>query len=354
MKRRASTAMGVIPSFIKAIRVFLPTAMLVLVTVAAQARAQPAAEFYRGKQIRIVVGSDAGGAYDGYARAIASHMGKYIPGNPSFIVQNMPGAGSLIALNSVVNVAPKDGTVMAAIHADTVTAPLFHPDQAKFDSRKLNWLGAPVTVTYVITAWRTAPVQTFEDLFTKELIVAAAGGDSITLPLLTNALLGTKFKIVQGYKSAAAGLLAIERGEAQGNAGNALSFLKVAGANYLKNNDLRIIGSYGLKPDPELQGVPLVMDYAKKREQREALSLILSEQDFGWPYVMASEVPADRVKIMRDAFNATMKDPAFLAEAKQRRLDIRPARGNDQAKLIDAAFNTPKEVIEKVKRIIGE
>src|SRR5690242_10216820 len=212
------------------LRVMVVLLMWAALVVPLQAGARPASEFYRGKQIRIVVGSAAGGAYDGYARTVAAHMGNHIPGAPSFIVQNMPGAGSLVALNNIVNIAPKDGTVMAAIHADTVTAPLFHPDRAKFDSRALNWLGAPVTVTYVITAWRTAPVQKFEDLFTKELIVAAAGGDSITLPLLTNALLGTKFKIVQGYKSAAAGLLAIERGEAQGNAGDALSFLKVAGA----------------------------------------------------------------------------------------------------------------------------
>jgi tripartite-type tricarboxylate transporter receptor subunit TctC len=335
-------------------RVMVVLLIWVALFVSLRAGAQPVSEFYRGKQIRIVVGSAAGGAYDGYARTIAAHMGNHIPGTPSFIVQNMPGAGSLVALNNVVNIAPKDGTVIAAIHADTVTAPLFHPERAKFDSRALNWLGAPVTVTYVITAWRTAPVRRFEDLFTKELIVAAAGGDSITLPLLTNALLGTKFKIVQGYKSAAAGLLAIERGEAQGNAGDALSFLKAAGANYLKSGDLRVIGSYGLKPDAELKGVPLVMDYAKTSEQKSALSLILSEQDFGWPYVMARGVPGDRVELMRKAFDETMNDPAFLAEAKKRRLDIRPARGVDQARLIAATFETPKKVIDKVKRIVGE
>ena len=346
--------MGAIEIIDRISRVLFVALGLIGITARGQAAAQTANDFYRGKQIRIVVGSDAGGGYDASARLLAAHIGKHIPGAPSFIVQNMPGAGSLTALNHVVNIAPKDGTVIAAIHGDTVTAPLFHPEKARFDSRRLNWLGAPVTSTYVVSVWHTAPVQTFDQIFTTELIVSAAGGGSITLPLLTNALLETRFKIVRGYKSAAAGLLAIERGEAQGNAGDALSFLKLAGANYLRDDKLRVIASYGLKPNAELAGVPLVIDYAKTPIQKEALSLVLSEQEFGWPYVMTSEVPADRVQIMRDAFDATMKDPGFIAEAKQRGLDSIPARGLEQAELVNRVFNTRKEIVEQVKRIVGE
>ena len=356
MEYRANASNHAVPLFIARVQSVSSVVALALVATIAcgRADAQKDTDFYRGKQIHIVVGSDAGGGYDAYARTIATYMPKYIPGGPSFIVENMPGAGSLVAANYVANVAPKDGTVIAAIHADTVIAPLFHPEQAKFDSRRLNWLGAPVTITTTVSVWHTAPVQTFDQVFKTELIVAAAGGDSITLPLLTNALLGTKFKIVQGYKSAAEGLLAVQRGEAQGVAGDALSFLKLVGANYLRDNDLRIIASYGLRPNSELTGVPSVMDYAKSREQKEALSLILSEQDFGWPYLMSSEVPADRVKIMRDAFDSTMQDPEFRAAAAKRGLDINPTRGVDQAKVIDQTFDTPKEIVEQVKRIIDE
>jgi tripartite-type tricarboxylate transporter receptor subunit TctC len=318
------------------------------------ASAQSGPEFYRGKQIRMVVGSDVGGAYDAYARLVAKHLGRFIPGEPSFLVQNMPGAGSMVALNHVANLAPKDGTVIAGIHADTVLAPLFHPEKAKFDSRRLNWLGAPVTMSYVLAVWHTAPAQSLDQIFNTELIVAAAGGNSITLPLLTNALLGTKLKIVRGYKSSAAALLAIERGEAEGIAGNAMGFLKLVAASNLRDNKLRVIGSFALHPTAELAGVPLLMDYAKTTEQKEALSLILAEQDFGWPFVMAPDIPADRVQVMRDAFDATMTDPGFRADAQKGGLEISPTRGIEQAALINRAFETPAAIVEQVKRIVGE
>jgi tripartite-type tricarboxylate transporter receptor subunit TctC len=335
-------------------RILVLVAAFVAIANVPRADAQPSSEFYRSKQIRLVIGSDVGGAYDAYARLVARHMPKYIPGEPSFLVQNLPGAGSMVALNHVSNIAPKDGTVIAAIHADTVLAPLFHPDKAKFDARRLNWLGAPVTMSYTIAVWHTAPVQALDQIFKTELIVAASGGNSITLPLLTNALLGTKFKIVRGYKSSAAALLAIERGEAEGIAGNAVGFLKLVAASNLRDNKLRIIGSFALRPTAELSGVPLVMDYAKTPEQREALALILAEQDFGWPFVMAPDIPTDRVQVMRDAFDATMKDPAFLADAQKGGLEITPTRGLDQAALINQAFNTSKEIVEQVKRVVGE
>jgi tripartite-type tricarboxylate transporter receptor subunit TctC len=318
------------------------------------AHSQTVEEFYRGKQMRIVVGSAAGGGYDAYARTVAAHMGKHIPGNPTFIVQNMPGVGSLIAVNHVVNVAPKDGTVMAAMHPAGVIAPLFHPEQAKFDSRRLNWLGSPVTITFTVVVSNRSPVQTFDQLFTTELIVAASGGDSTTLPLLTNGVLGTKFKVITGYKSASASMLAIERGEAQGNGGDALSALKSVHADYLKDGRLRIIASYGLRANPELVGVPMVIDYAKTANQRAALKLVLSGQDLGWPYVMAPDVPPDRVKAMQAAFDATMQDPDFLADAAKRRLDISPIRGESQASQVIETFKTPRDVIENVKRITGE
>jgi tripartite-type tricarboxylate transporter receptor subunit TctC len=311
-------------------------------------------DFYRGKQIRVVVGSDAGGGYDAYGRLVAAYIGKYIPGNPNIIVQNMAGAGSMIATNHVANVAPKDGTVIGAIHPDAVTAPLFRPDKAKYDSRKFIWLGSPVSITYTVTVWHTAPIKTFDELFTKELIVASSGGESTVLPLLANGVLGTKFKVITGYKSASAGFLAIERGEAQGNGGDALNALKSVHGDRLRDGTVRIIAAYGMKPNPELAGVPRVLDYAKTPEQREELSLIFSTDDFGWPYIMAGEVPADRARAVQAAFEKAMTDKDLLADAAKRRLDITPVRAEEQAKLVADTFNTRAEVVEKVKRMIGE
>jgi hypothetical protein len=330
--------------------VFAP---LALPAMASGAKAD-VADFYRNKQIRIVVSSDAGGGYDAYARTVAAHLGRFIPGNPGFIVQNMPGAGSMLAVNHISNVAPRDGTVIGAINPSAITAPLFRPEQAKYDARRFNWLGTPVTVTFVAVVWHTAPVQTFDQLFTTELLVGSAGGASRTLPLLANGILGTKFKVIQGYKSAAASMLATERGELQGNGGDALSNLKAVHAAYLHDDKLRILVSYGLRPHPELPGVPMLLDYAKTIEQREALMLVLANQDIGWPYMMAQDVPADRVKAIRDAFSAMVKDPEFLAEAARRKLDIRPVGGEEQAKLINDVLSTPQDIVEQVKRIVGD
>ena len=329
-------------------------AALILCLTSAVARAADIGDFYRGKQIRIVVGSDAGGGYDAYARLIATHLGNFIPGSPGFVVQNMPGAGSLIALNYVANVAPKDGTIIAAINPTAITIQLYHPEQAKYDARSLNWLGAPVTITYIAGAWHTAPVQSIQDLFQKELIVGSAGGASLALPLLANGIIKTKFKVIQGYKSAGAAMLAMEKGESQGNGGDALNNLKAVHSDLLRDGKLRIILSYGLKPNAELPGVPLAIDFAQTDRQKQALRFALANQDIGWPYVMAAGVPDERVEAVRSAFSAMVKDPAFLADAKARKLDISPASAADQAALTRTILDTPPDVVEEVKRIVGE
>jgi len=333
-------------------RLALAAALVPLALVAAAYAG--VADFYRGKQVVIVVGSDAGGGYDAYARLVAAHLGRFIPGRPGFVVQNMPGVGSMLAVNHIVNVGPKDGTMIGAINPSAITAPLFRPDQALFDAGRFNWLGAPVTVTFAAVVSDKAPVQRFDQLFTTELIVGSAGGASRTLPLLANGVLGTKFKVIQGYKSAAATMLAIERGELEGNGGDALSNLKAVHAERLRDKTLRIIVSYGLRPNPELAGVPMMIDYAKTPAQRQALRLVLANQDIGWPYMMAPGVPADRVAALQSAFDAMLGDADFRAEAAKRNLDISPARGEDQPKIVRQILDTPRDVVEEVRRIVGE
>ncbi len=325
----------------------------VLLALGASAKAD-VSDFYRGKQIAIVVGSDAGGGYDAYARLVAAHLGRFIPGTPSFVVQNMPDVGSMLAVNHVVNVGPKDGTMIGAINPSAITAPLFRPEQAKYDASRFNWLGTPVTVTFTAVVSDKAPVQTFDQLFTTELIVGSAGGASRTLPLLLNGVLGTKFKVIQGYKSAGATMLAIERGELQGNGGDALSNLKAVHAERLRNGTLRIIVSYGLRPNPELGGIPMVMDYAKTAAQRQALLLVLANQDIGWPYMMAPGIPAERANAVQDAFAAMLASPEFRADAARRRLDISPATAGDQARIVREILATPRDIVDQVKRIVGE
>ena len=319
----------------------------------AQAQAD-VADFYRGKQMKIVVGSDAGGGYDAYARLVATHLGNFIPGSPSFVVQNMPGVGSLIALNYVANVAPKDGTVIGAINPTAVTMQLFHPEQSKYDAAKLNWLGAPITITYIATAWKDAQVQKAEQLFSTELIVGSAGGASLTLPLLVNGVLGMKFKIIQGYKSNGAAFLAMEKGETQGNGGDALNNLKAVHWDLVRDNKLRIILSYGLKRNPDIPDVPMAIDFAKTDQQRAALRLALSNQDIGWPYVTAPDVPAERVEALRGAFEKMVQDAAVLSDAKTRKLDINPAKGADQLALVKGILTTPRAVVEQLRPIIGD
>jgi hypothetical protein len=193
-----------------------------------------------------------------------------------------------------------------------------------------------------------------EDLLERELIVGSAGGASLTLPLLANGILKTKFKVIQGYKSAGAAMLAMQKGESQGNGGDALNNLKAVHADLLRDGKLRIIMSYGLKPNAELPGVPMAIDLAKTDRQRQALRFALSNQDIGWPYVMAPGVPSERVEAVRSAFAAMVRDPAFLADARMRKLDISPASADEQALLVGSILGTPSDIVEEVKKIIGE
>lgn len=311
-------------------------------------------EFYAGKQLRIVVGSDAGGGYDSYARTIADHLGKSIPGRPTFIVQNMPGAGSLVAVNYVANIAPKDGTIIGAINPATVTAPLFTPARAKFDPRNFNWLGSPVAVSFVAVVWHSAKLQSFDELFTSELITSSSGGASSVLPLLTNEVLGTKFKVAHGYKSAGAAMLALERGEAEGNGGQTLSNLKATFGHLLAEKKLRILVSYDVKSNPELPGVPRVIDYAKSQDQKDALNLVFATHALGWPYMLADGIPADRIEALRVAFRGTLSDKSFLDDAAKRKLDIIPVPWEEQTKLVENIFRTPESVVARVRGIVGE
>jgi hypothetical protein len=313
--------------------------------------AEPAVSF-RGKTIRIVVGASPGGGFDSYARLLAAHLARHIVGTPSVIVQNMTGAGSLPAANYVANVAPKDGTVIGAVNSAIVTDSLFYPDRVRFDPKRVKWIGSALRETHVATAWHLAPVQSFEQVFQREFIVAGSGGTSTTYPLFLNGVLHTRFKLVAGYAGTAEGNLAMERREVDGNAGITWASVKATQTAALRDKRLRILVQLGQTKHPELPDVPWVYDYVRNDADRAALNLMFGTQEFGRPFIVAEGVPDMTVVILRAAFDATMVSPEFRADAARRMLDLDPTTGVEIQRLVEDIHRTPPAVVDRVRKLL--
>ena len=314
------------------------------------------AQFYQGKNVRMIVGVAVGSGYDINARALARHLGKHIPGNPTIIVQNQPGAGSITMTNQLYNVGPFDGTVIGAAFGGMPTAPLLTPEGVQFDPIKLNWLGSTNRETHVTYLWNTAPANSFEDIKKREIVVGAQapGTTQYDFPLMANAIFGTKFKIVKGYGGTPQIHLAMERGEIEGNGASALTTLKATKGEWIQDKKVKIIAQWALRPNPELPNVPNILDLAKNDADKAALLLVLARLDFGRPFFLPPNVPADRVEALRKAFNDTMKDPDFLAEAEKLKLDIDPLNGKQVSELVAQVLATPKDVVERVRDIFAK
>jgi tripartite-type tricarboxylate transporter receptor subunit TctC len=323
---------------------------------AAPAQAQQVADFYKGKTITIVVGSDVGGGYDITARTLAHHLPRHIPGAPSIIVQNKPGASSLVAANYVYEIAPKDGTVMAAVQRPVPFQTLFGDAGVRFDVRKMQWLGSTTNELGVAAVWHTAPQQSADDLFKLETVVGGSGPatDPELLPRAMNSVLGTKFRIVSGYPGQAQIALAMERGEVQGTGNWSFSDIEKGHPDWIRDKKIRILLQLGLtkSASPDLAGVPLVMDIAKTDAQRQVLQILMGMKALGRPYFVAPEVPKDRVEALRAAFMATMADPEFLDEAKRTLGPIDPISGPDMQTLIANVYALPPEVIAKAREAV--
>jgi len=312
------------------------------------------AAFYKGKQINLVVGSGVGSGYDINARAVARFIGSHIPGNPAIIVQNQPGAGSLIVTNNIANTAAKDGTVIAAVINGVPTAPLLQPDAARFDPTKLNWIGSTNRDTQVAYAWHTSPIRELKDLLSQELIIGAttSGTSQVDFPVVANAILKTKFKVVSGYEGTAQIHKAMEAGEVFGLGALAWSSLKTINADWIANGKIRIFAQWSSPPHPDLAAYPVMETLAKSDEDRVALKLLTSRLEAGRPFVAPPGVPPARVAALRKAFDDTMQDPAFLAEAKRLLLDVEPMKGEDIAVLVKTVLATPPEVAARVRRAL--
>jgi tripartite-type tricarboxylate transporter receptor subunit TctC len=323
-----------------------------VVFTAMPARAAEQALSFRDKTIRVVVGASAGGGFDAYGRLLAAHLGKHIAGTPSVIVQNMTGAGSLLAANYVANVAPKDGTVIGAVNSAIVTDSLFYPDRFRFDPKRVKWIGSALRETHVATAWHLAPVQSFEQVFQREFVVAGSGGTSSTYALLLNGVLGTRFKLVAGYAGTAEGNLAMERREVDGNAAITWASVKATQPQALRDKQLRILVQLGLSKHAELPDVPWVYDFVRNDADRAALNLVFGTQEFGRPFIVAEGVPDPIVAALRTAFDATMSAPDFRADAARRMLDLDPATGVEIQRLVLDIHRTPPAVVDRVRKLL--
>ncbi|MEA2904781.1 MAG: hypothetical protein QOI12_2168 [Alphaproteobacteria bacterium] len=334
--------------------------LTVLVVVAAglwaapPAAAQSVAEFYRGRQINLIVGSTPGGGYDTQARLVARHLGKHIPGNPTIVVQNMPAAGSLAAANHMFNVAPKDGSVIALIQRGMLLVKNWNPSSVRFDLGAFNWLGSINSEVALAVSWHTAPHRRAQDLFEKELIVGATNGiDPETTPRLLNALIGTKFKVVTGYPGVTEIILAMERGEVQGIGDWSISSLKTARPDWLRDKKINVLMQIALEKDPEFAQVPFALDFVKTPADRKVMELYLTQKTVARPMIAPPGLPADRVAALRAGFAALAQDGDFLADGQKSKLDVAPVTAAEVDKVIALITSASPETAARLGQAIA-
>jgi tripartite-type tricarboxylate transporter receptor subunit TctC len=317
----------------------------IVVGLTAPAHAQSVEDFYRGRTITILVGFTAGGGYDLYARQLGRHLGRYVPGNPSIVVQNMPGAGSLKATQFVYSVAPRDGTVLATVSRGMATEPLL--TGAKFDATKLTWVGSITSETSLCATWQTSAVKTWADMFAREFTLggSAAGADPDTFALILRNVFGAKVKLVTGYPGGNDINLAMERGEVDGRCGWSWSSIK--SQKWLHDGKINPLVQFGMEANAELPDVPSALARAGNDEQRQVLRLLTAGQFVGRPFFAPPGVPGDRKAALRRAFDATMKDPQFLAEAARLDLEITPVAAAAIDDFLADIYRTPDEVMRR-------
>jgi tripartite-type tricarboxylate transporter receptor subunit TctC len=332
-------------------------AFTVALGIAATISAAPAADFYAGKTIDFIIGSDVGGGYDIYARAIARHLSRFIPGNPAIVAKNQPGAGSARAASFVYSVAPKDGTVIGALFPGVVIEPLLSErPQTLFDPVKFQFLASADNATRLCITHERSRTKTFEDARKYKTIMggSAAGASTRDYVNMHRKSMGAMFELVAGYKGTSEILLAMERGEVDGLCGFDWSSLKSQRPAWLTERKVNILLQVNLEPEDELtrMGIPQVWKYIKDDTDKKAVELILGQQVFGRPYVAPPGVPAEQIAILRAAFMATMRDRDFLADAEKTRIDVAPSSGEKVQELVERLYATPKAIIERAKELV--
>lgn len=330
------------------------TAALVVCLAPGIAAAQDVAGFYGGKTVEIYIGSDVGGGYNAYGRTVGKHMVKYIPGKPEVVFKNLPGAGGRKLTAWLANVAPKDGSVIAASQPGSLVEPVLgNPQNAKYDPRTFGYIGSAESSVYLCIARTDAKVKTFADALKDELVLGGSqrGASTLDTALMLKNTLGAKFKVVKGYKGSREVILALERNEVQGVCGYAWSSMMSQAGHLVRDKKVNILVQYALDDHPEAvkAGVPNIWQFTKTPEQKTLMELLVAQQAFGRPMFVPETVPAARLAALRSAFDAAMKDPDYVADAKKQKLDVSPASGKRVEELIAKVFSAPKALQEKAK-----
>ena len=331
----------------------LRLAGLAVLVALTPAPAMAQAEFYAGKTVTLIIGLGVGGGYDIWGRLVARHIAKHLPGRPTIVAQNMPGAGSYVAASNLYNTAPKDGTVFGLIARDAAIGPLSGAPGARFDATKFSWIGTPTKETSICMAYNTKQVKKAEDLFTHQLIVGDTGPGTGTrsFPKVLSSVLGMKFKNISGFPASSDVFLAMERGEVDGFC-ESLDSVKSRRPDWIPKKTVTILFQGGVKRNPELSDVPIVIELAKTPEDKQLVEYLYAGQDIGRPFVAPPGLPPARLKALRDAFKATMADPEFIEDVKRNKFELAPEDGEHLETLIRKIYATPQSIIDKVADLI--
>ena len=319
------------------------------------AHADPVADFYHGKTLNLIVGTSSGNDYDFRGRLLARHLARHIPGEPTIVPQNMPGAGGIKAANYLAAIAPHDGTVLHMIMSNMMSSEAVGAQGVQFDARKFFWIGNTSSTPNVTVAWYKSGATSIEQVKTRQLIVGAPGGTAgVIYATAMNGLLGTKFKIVTGYPGGNEVNLAMERGEIDGRASNSWASWKSTHPDWVKDKKIVVLVQVGLKRSPDLTDVPLLNELAGNDLERQVMTFLSADTAIARSLVAAPDTPPDRIAALRRAFDATMRDPDFLAEADKATLDVVPMSGEEAQKIADSIVNTPPGVVARAKLLLGD
>jgi tripartite-type tricarboxylate transporter receptor subunit TctC len=322
--------------------------------LASHAHGQTVEQFYKGRSVSLIVGFNPGGAYDPYARTVARHLPNHLPGAPNIVVKNMQGAGSVLAANHLYNVSPKDGSELGLIAGSAALEPVFAVRPSQYDGRKFTWIGSANDEPGVCFATRESGFRTAKELFDQQLLIGASGTSNLDFPLALNAVAGTQMRLVRGYNGTSSIMLAMERGEVQGICGMVYAAMQTSHPDWITEGKVRTLVQIGLERNAKLADVPFIMDYVKNDDDKRVLRLLVGWTIMGRPYLAPPGIPDDRKAALRQAFNETMLDPAFLADAAKVRLDISSIPGEQIDRFLADAYSTPKPLVVRAAKILAQ
>ncbi len=329
-------------------------ATIATLTTISISNAQTPAEFYKGKTVDLYIGYSVGGGYDLYARMLARHIGKHIPGNPTVVPRNMEGAGSLRLANWLAKVAPRDGSVFGTIGRGVPFDPLLGLPGTQFKGTDFSWIGSANNEVSICASWGTSKITKIEDVFTQQMVIGGTGpsDDTVQFPRVLNGVLGTKFKIISGYPGGNDVVLAMERGEVEGRCGWSWSTVLATHADWVKQKKIHLLVQLALEKHPDLPDVPLIVDLARTIEQKQILKLIFARQVIGRPYIAPPGIPGDRLAALRKAFIDTLADKEFLADAQKSKLEISAVPGDKVEALVKEVYQTPADIAQKTGALL--